>query len=104
MTGGYRALIKYKDELLDFNNNIDDYDEIIIGSPIWNSRLSSPINSVLDNINLNNKKILFILYSGSGKDNKATKLIKNKYNCDVINLWEPIKHPEELNKIIEIVK
>ncbi len=100
LAGGYKAMISYKDKLIDFDNNIDDYDEVIIGSPIWNSRLSSPINSVLDNINFESKKLTFILYSGSGKESKAMKLIKNKYpNSNIINIREPKKNMEELKKI-----
>ena len=47
LTGGYKAMINYEDELLNFNSNIEEYDEVMIGSPIWNSRLSSPINTIL---------------------------------------------------------
>lgn len=98
--GGYKAMINYKDKLIDFDNNIEKYDEIVIGSPIWNNRLSSPINSVLESINLDGKKVTFILYSGSGKDNKAMELIKNKYpNSKIINIQEPKKNIEELEKI-----
>ena len=100
LTGGFKALINYKDKLLDFDNSIDDYEEIIIGSPIWNSRVSSPINTVLDTINLKNKKIKFIFYSGSGKSNKATELIKNRYPKSIIyNLKEPKINKKELSKI-----
>ena len=60
LTGGYKAMIKYEDKLMDFDSDIEDYDEIIIGTPIWNNRLSSPINSVLKELKLNNKKITFI--------------------------------------------
>ena len=99
MTGGFKALIKAKDKLVDFDNNISDYDEVVIGSPIWNSRLSSPINTVLKEIDLKDKKVSFIFYSGSGDTNIATKLVKEKYNANVINLKEPLKHEEELKKI-----
>lgn len=101
--GGFKATINYKDELRDFNTNIDDYDEIIIGSPIWNDRLSSPINSVLDKLNFKDKTVKFILYSGSGKASKAAYTIKNKYNAEVYILKEPLKYPEELNKLKENV-
>lgn len=100
LAGGYKAMISYKDKLINFDNSIENYDEIVIGSPIWNSRLSSPINSVLDSINLGSKKLTFILYSGSGKESKAMELIKNKYpNSNIINIKEPKKNREELKKI-----
>jgi flavorubredoxin len=100
MSGGFKAMINAKDKLVDFDNNIEKYDEVVIGSPIWNGRLSSPINSVLAKINLENKKVSFILYSGSGnEDTKAASLIKEKYNAPIINLQEPLKNKKELNKI-----
>ena len=103
LEGGFKATINYKDKLSNFDSNIDDYDEIIIGSPVWNDRLSSPINTVLEKLNLNNKTVKFILYSGSGKASKAAYTIKSKYKADIYILKEPLKHPEELNKLKENV-
>ena len=93
LKGGFLASINYKSKLKDFNDNIDSYDEVIIGSPIWNSRLSSPINTVLSKLDLTNKKVTFILYSASGKDNKAMEKIKKLYpEANIINLCEPLKN------------
>lgn len=58
LKGGFLAGINYKAKLINFDNNIDSYDEIIIGSPIWNGRLVPAINTVLDDINLDNIKNL----------------------------------------------
>lgn len=100
LTGGYKAMINYEDKLIDFNNDIKKYDEIIIGSPIWNSRLSSPINTVLKELKLENKKTTFILYSGSNKKTKVQSLINIKYpNSKIITLYEPKKNKKELEKI-----
>lgn len=90
MKGGFLATINHKTKLFNFNSNINDYDHIIIGSPIWNSRFSCPINAVLSQIDLTNKELTFILYSASGKDNKAMEKIKKLYpNANIINLKEP---------------
>ena len=99
LVGGFKASVNYKDKLKDFDTDISKYDEILIGSPIWNSRLSSPINTVLDKLDLIDKKIKFVLYSASGEDNKATSMLKDKYNCEVINLKEPKKNNDELDKL-----
>ena len=97
MSGGYKAMIQYKDKLDNFDNNITKYDEVIIGSPIWNSRLSSPINTVLDKLDLSNKKISFILYSGSGESKKASELIKKKYkDAKIINIKNPLNDKEDM--------
>ncbi len=102
MQGGFLASINHKSKLLDFNEDISSYDEIIIGSPIWNSRFSCPINTVLSKLDLTGKQLTFILYSGSGKDNKAMKKINKLYpEARIINLCEP-KKLEEINELDNI--
>ena len=103
LSGGFKALIGYKDNLKRFNSDISDYDKVVIGSPVWNNRLSCPINSVLDKINVDNKDISFVLYSGSGKSKSASKFIIERYGeVKIINLMEPKKNSEELKKLNNI--
>lgn len=98
--GGYKAMINYEDKLIDFDLHIEEYGEIAIGSPIWNARLSAPINTVLKLLDLKDKKLSFVLYSGSGKSPKATEKINNEYpTAKVINLVEPKNNKEELTKL-----
>ncbi len=99
IVGGFKASINYKDKIEEFGIDLNKYDKIVIGSPIWNSRLSSPINSLLNKIDLTGKNVTFVLYSGSGKDNKATELLKSKYHSEVINLKEPKSNNDELIKL-----
>ena len=100
LTGGFLAGINHKAKLINFNNSVEEYDEIIIGSPIWNGKLSCAINSVLDELNLEDKEVKFVLYSGSGAAPKAEKLIKETYkDSEIINLKEPKKNKQELEKI-----
>ena len=100
LAGGYKAMVNYEDKLVDFDINIEEYDEVAIGSPIWNARLSSPINSVLKELNLKDKKLSFVLYSGSGKSPKATEKINKEYpNAKVIDVVEPKKNKKELKKL-----
>ena len=100
LTGGFKALINYKEKLINFDNDISKYNEVIIGSPIWNSRLATPISTALTKLNLDNKKVTFILYSGSGEAKAATKFINNKYHdAKIIYLKQPKNNTQELNKI-----
>ena len=101
LKGGFLSGINYKMELDNFDNNTDNYDEIIIGSPIWNGKLSCPINTVLDNIDLN-KRISFILYAGSGEAPKAEKMIKERYgNVNIIILKDPKKNIDDMKKNLD---
>ena len=103
LAGGFLAGINHKDKLIDFDNNIENYDEIIIGSPIWNGKLSCPINTVLSELNLNNKQVTFILYSGSSNITKTKKILETKYpQCKIINLIEPKKNQEAIKKELSL--
>jgi flavodoxin len=97
MTGGFKAGIGSRDKLIDFNNDISDYEEIVIGSPVWFDRVSPPINTVLKELDLSGKKVSFIFYSGSGEGNKASEKVKDI--GDILIIKEPKKYKEELNKI-----
>ena len=100
LSGGFQASVKYKAKLDNFDFDISQYDEIIIGSPIWNGRISSPINSVLGALDLTEKKVTFILYSASGKADKSVQRINKEYpSARVIVLKEPKKYGDELEKI-----
>ena len=102
LTGGFLAGINHKDKLINFDSDISKYDEVIIGSPIWNGKLACPINTVLDLVNLKNKKVTFILYSGTGEAPKANKMLSEKYpKANIINLKEPRKNKENIGKILK---
>ena len=103
MKGGSNALFNKKAKLINYNSDISEYDEIYIGSPIWNSRLTPPINTVLKDTDLTNKRITFVFYSGGGTSKKATKKVNKLYNSPtIINLKQPTKYNDELRKLGEI--
>ena len=102
LVGGYKASFNKKDKLLDFDSDISDYKKIVIGSPIWNDRLSAPINSVISLLDLSDKDVSFVLYSASGNGEKAKEKIKILFGVDAVVLKEPKKHKEELEKIKDI--
>ena len=100
LKGGYLAMRNHKPKLKNFDSNIESYKEVIIGSPIWNGRLSCPINSVLDILDLKDKKLSFIFYSGSGSSPKATEKVSMLYpKADIINMIEPKNNLESLKSL-----
>ena len=101
LTGGFLAGINHKSKLVNFDTDVSKYDQIVIGSPVWNGRFSSPINRVLKDVDLNNKEVIFVFYSGSGEAAKAVKRIKKEFlNTKYIILKEPKKYPDELTKLV----
>ena len=100
MSGGFQAGIKMKAKLKEFNYDISEYDEIVIGSPIWNDRFAPAINTVLANIDLKNKDLSFIFYAGSGEGKHALKRVNKEYpGSKCIFLKQPKDYPEELKKL-----
>ena len=100
MAGGFGAGIGRKEPLKDYDPDVSGFDEIVIGSPVWNARLSCPINTVLDRTDLKGKKLTFVLYSGSGAAPKAEQKIRTLFpDAGIIHLKEPKKNPEELKKL-----
>ena len=90
LVGGFKALIGYKDKLINFNNDISSYKDIIIGSPVWNNRLSSPVLSAISNLNLSDKNVTIVLCSASGKYKNVIKNVSKKCkNAKIIILKEP---------------
>ena len=100
LVGGFKATLKKKSKLIDYNSNVSDYDQIVIGSPIWNGRLSCPINTVLADTDLSGKTLSFVLYAGGGEAPKSVERLQKEYpNAKITVLKEPKKYTEELNKI-----
>lgn len=96
IVGGFKAAIGSAPKLSEFASNIEDFDEVYIGSPIWNARLATPTNTLLKELKLEGKKVTFVLYSGSGTSKGATKKISKLYpEARIINLKEPLKYKEE---------
>ena len=100
LSGGFQAGAKKKAQLKEFDYDVSKYDEVVIGSPIWNGRVTPAINTVLANTNFEGKELSFIFYAGSGEGKAALKRINKEYpNAKVTFLKQPNKYPEELNKL-----
>ena len=61
MTGGLLAGLGVKSKLVGFDGDVSEFDEVVVGSPIWNGRLSCPMNTVLAKTDLGGKKLSFAL-------------------------------------------
>lgn len=100
LAGGFRAGMAQKGKLIDYNNDVSSFDEVVIGSPIWNGRLTPAINSVLAQTDFSNKKLSFIFYSGSGEGKSAQKKVNKLFpDAKVVFLKEPKKYEKELEKL-----
>ena len=100
LAGGFRAGMGLKGKLVGYNNDVSSFEEVVIGSPIWNGRFPPAINSVLSQTDLTNKKLSFVFYSGSGEGKPAEKKVKKLFpDAKIVFLKEPKKYEKELEKL-----
>ena len=100
MRGGFEAGMHKKPALLDFDASLEGYEEIVFGTPVWNGQIASPLNTALSLLDLEGKKVSFILSAGGGEAPKAVKWLNARYpDAEVKVIGTPASHPEELEKI-----
>ncbi len=103
MKCGFNAGRNYCEPLKNYDADVSAYDEIVIGSPIWNGRLSCPINTALKETVFDGKKLTFVLYSGSGDAPKATVKLKERFkDAQILHLREPKKNPDALYRLSDL--
>ena len=102
--GGKSVIFKEKPELLYLDKDINQYDNIFIGTPIWVGTYAPPLNTFLKN-NIG----LFACHGGGGATkffNNIKKEIPNNKFIGEIDFMEPLKNnkEEDVRKAIMWVK
>ena len=98
---GGRAMANKKENIQDINIEFKDNDEIIIGSPIWNDRLSTPVTTFLRSHELNKEKTSFIVYPAGESTKKSLEQIKKMgYSNEVLVISYPLKKQEQAKQIL----
>jgi flavodoxin len=96
--GGFQTYMKRKPKLEDYALKPEEYDLIVLGSPVWAWRYSPPIHSFMNNHDLSGKKVAFwMCYAGDGK--KATerfkKLLENANIIAETGFQDPMQKGKE---------
>jgi flavodoxin len=82
LTGGFQASFKIKPKLNPIQKNLDQYSNVIIGTPVWAGTMSPSIYSLLEKGLIKDKNIAFF-YTFKGGDKKTRDIIRKsvtKYN------------------------
>ena len=77
--GGKSALMAEKPELEDYSENLEEYDRIIFGFPVWASNFTPPLRTFIEKNKeaLKGKKIVSLAcQAGSGAEKAFAKLAK----------------------------
>ena len=79
---------------------LDEDDLVVIGSPIWNDRLSTPVNAILSQFNFDKEMTKFILYpAGEGTQRSLEQIEKLGFKQRPIVYSNPIKNPDKIKDI-----
>ncbi len=78
LVGGGQVAMNKVPEIMPIEKNMADYDEIILGTPIWNSKGVPAINAFL-NLEGTTDKVKYVFFtSGGGDIDKAVDALKKK--------------------------
>ena len=76
---------KFRPEIRDMDAQIDKYDEVILGFPIWWYVAPTIINTFLESYDFSGKKIvLFATSGGSGFRNTVKELMPSAPNANIV--------------------
>ena len=79
LTGGYAA-IKEKLTEIEVTKNVEDYDLVIIGSPVWANKMTPAIRTFIVNNDFSEKDVAFFVTMDSDDPEKALLSIKEAVN------------------------
>lgn len=93
--GGKQVLMKEKPELKKLSKDPEDYDLILIGTPVWAWNYTPPIRTLLSKNLINNKKVaLFCTYDnnpGSSLDNMNDELSEHNVVIEEQGFQKPLQ-------------
>jgi flavodoxin len=104
LTGGYAAL-REKLTTIEVPRSIDDYEFIIIGSPIWAGKITPAIRTFITQNNFSKKKISLFITMGRNKTRKALsnfkKAIESHKPIAELAITDNLKNVENVEENIE---
>ena len=99
---GGQAMMKKKANIQELSLELNSDDLIVVGSPIWNDSLSTPINAVLDKFTFNKETTEFILYpAGEGTNKSKEQLKKLGFIKEPIVIQNPLKYKDTVKEKLE---
>jgi flavodoxin len=104
VVSGYENIFDKDAELQPFTTDMASYNPIIICSPIWMQKISSPARTFLKNPQLKGKEVyLFVSYAGRWGEDKEAELVKNLTGTGIVlkNIYRMVlgkKTEEEIKK------
>ena len=102
---GGQAMLNKKAKIQEVNLELKSDDQVVIGSPIWNDRLSTPINALLAKFDFNKETTQFVLYpAGEGTKKSFEQIKKLGFINEPVVISYPLKKQEQARELIKKIK
>ncbi len=98
--GGKQAMSKKIPELKPFDKNPNDYDLIVIGTPVWAFTFAPALRAFYSKNKIQNKKIALFCCHGGGKAGTLNKMKEQLTGNNIvgeIDFMDPLIHNKEDN-------
>lgn len=76
--GGMKAVFGMRPKIKDVPTDIQSYDEIIIGTPVWAGKNAPAVNTLLKNKEIKEKVTAVFTLSGGGDNDKCVARLRKK--------------------------
>lgn len=100
--GGKAAAMKDKPELTPYSFNADDYDLVVLCTPVWAGTFTPPLRSFLAENDLSGKKVAVIASSSGGNADKCILQLQKEAGVNElaakVSLVDPKARPTEENE------
>jgi flavodoxin len=101
---GGAASIREKLTEIEVTKSIEDYDVVVVGSPIWAGKITPAIRTFLSQNDLSNKKTAFFVTIGGDKPEKSFKNLRKTTGfvsiVKELSISNTIKDPKEVENLI----
>ena len=102
---GGQAMLNKKAKIQEVDLKLKSDDKVVIGSPIWNDRLSTPINALLAKFDFNKETTQFVLYPAGESTKKSFEQIKKLgFINEPVVISYPLKKQEQARELIKKIK
>ena len=102
MKYGFRAGLNKKEKIKEIKIDLKEDDEVIIGSPVWNGKLATPINTVINKLAFNKETTSFIVYPAGEEAKKVNnQLQKLGFKKTAVVYPHPLKSPEKFEELFK---
>lgn len=100
--GGKSVTFGEKPALMPYSFNADEYDVVIIGSPVWASKYAPPLKTFFAENDISGKKLGFFTCCAGGKPDKCFAAMKRDAKNEgaaTLNLVDPLKKQKPENDV-----